>query len=151
MADRTLWTNAIPGGNVLVVGNNVHNFKAGAAITRGMAVAIHGTGIDFTVHPALLGTTAVPLGIAITDAASGQMCAIAGLGCIAYCQQETDDGDMDAGTVVVQTDSAGFVGVSGGLPAEEEMIGVLLEASDASDVTYERILVLAGLLTQVHA
>jgi hypothetical protein len=151
MADRTLWTNAVPGGNVLVVGDNVFNFKAGEAITRGMAVAIHGTGIDWTVHPATLGTTKVPIGIATETVASGCMCPVAGIGCIAYCQQETDGTDLDAGTRVVQTDSAGFVGAEAGTAPEEYLIGVLLEASDASALTYERILVLAGLPTQTHA
>jgi len=152
MGDRTLWTNAIPGeGNVLVVGNNVHNFKAGAAITRGQVVAIHGTGENFTVWPAILGTTTVPIGVAIQSVASGAMCAIAGLGCIAYVQQETDNTDLDAGTRVVQTNSAGFVGAEAGADEVEYMVGVLLEESDASDDTYERCLILCGLPTQTHA
>ena len=134
-----------------VTGSNVHNFLAGAAITRGMVVAIHGTGENFTVWPCILGTTLAPLGIATQSVASGARCAVAGLGCIAYCQQETDGTDAEAGDPVVITDSAGFVGAAGGLPAEEYLVGVRLEASDASADSYERILVLCGLPTQVHA
>jgi len=151
MADRTLWTNAIPGGNVLWTGSNVHNFKAGEAITRGMVVAIHGTGIGWTVHPALLGTTTVPIGVALQSVASGARVAVAGLGCIEYVQQETDGTDLDAGTRVVQTNSAGFIGAEAGADEVEYMVGVLLEESDASDLTYERCLILCGLPTQTHA
>ena len=151
MGDRTLWTNAIPGnGNVLVAGKNVHNFKAGAAITRGQVVAIHGTGDNFVVWPAILGTTETPLGIAIQSVASGAMCAVAGLGCIAYCQQETDDTAATAGAQVTITDSAGFVGAVTGT-ADLFLVGVRLEPSAGTDDTYERILVLCGLTTSVHA
>jgi len=150
MADRTLWTNAVPGGNVLVVGNNVHNFLAGAAITRGQVVAIHGTGENFTVWPCILGTTLTPLGIAINSAASGAKVAVAGLGCIAYCQQETDDTNATAGAQVTITDSAGFVGAVSGT-ADLFLVGVRLEPSAGTDDTYERILVLCGLTTSVHA
>ena len=151
MADRTLWTAAIPGGNVLTHGSNVFNLKAGAAITRGMVVSVHGTGIDWTVHPAVLGTTLCPIGIATETVASGAMCPIAGIGCIAYGQQETNDTDQDAGTRVVQTDSAGMFGAEAGTAPDEYLVGILLEASDASALTYERVLVLCGLPTQTHA
>jgi len=152
MADRgAVWTGAIPGGNVLFAGDNVHNFKAGAAITRGMVVAIHGTGVDFTVWPCILGTTLVPLGIATETVASGAMCAVAGLGCIAYCQQETNAVDMDAGTQLVITDSAGQVGALAAGAPEKFLVGILLETSDASALSYERCLVLCGLPTQIHA
>jgi hypothetical protein len=107
--------------------------------------------VDYTVWPAILGTTLVPIGIALHTVANGAVCAVAGLGCIAYCQQETDGTDADAGSEVVQTDSAGFVGAAAGAAAEEYLVGVRLEASVGAGDTYERILVLCGLMTQVHA
>lgn len=150
MADRTPSTT-IPLGGILITGNNVHNLLAGTAITAGQVVAIHGTGVNFTVWPSVLATTAVPIGVALESAASGRMVPVAGIGCICYVQQETDDTDIDAGTELGTTDTAGLVGalVDGAPP--EHLAGIALADDDASALTWFPMLVLCGLLSQVHA
>ena len=150
MADRTPSTT-IPLGGILITGQNVHNFKAGTTILAGHVVAIHGTGIDWTVWPAILGTTAVPIGVALKGATATNYVPVAGIGCICYVQNETNAVDIDAGQTLVPTDSAGLVGAAAVARPPELIAGVAVEDDDASDVDWVAMLVLCGLNTQVHS
>ena len=144
MGDRATWPT-MPLGGPLVAGDNVFNMLAGAAVTKGQVVAILAAGVGWEVHPANTATTGVPIGIALNSASHDQWVGVAGIGTICYVQQETNDTDIDAGHFVVCTDTDGMVSASAGGTANEEIVGVLLEDSDASALTYERVLVLCGL------
>lgn len=92
--------------NVLVKGNNIQNYKAGAAITAGQVVAIHGTGVSRTVHPAVKGTTDAPCGVALYSVANGAYVAVAGPGCWVYVANADDTTGIDAGDYVEDNDNA---------------------------------------------
>jgi len=82
-------------------------FVAGATIKAGMVLAIHGTGEDYIAWPAIDGTTAAVIGVALHDASAGDPIAIAPPGSIVTVATGTDDA-IDAGHwVVVDDNSAG--------------------------------------------
>lgn len=90
--------SAIPAiQDVLLSGDNVKEYIAGADITQGMTVAFHGTGVDRTVHPCVTGTTTQIVGVAIKSAASGAKVKVAGRGCIAKVINFDDTTGIDAG------------------------------------------------------
>ena len=91
---------------VLYSGDNLQCFTAGATIKAGQVVAIHGTGVNMTVHPAVAGTTEAPLGVAIFGAASGAVVTVACQGCIAYVANADDTTGIDAGHFVIVNDNA---------------------------------------------
>jgi hypothetical protein len=84
----------------------VNNFTAGATITAGQLVAIHGTGVSMTVHPAVKGTTAMPQGVALATVASGEPVAVAGAGAVVYMANADDTTTIDAGHEVEDNDNA---------------------------------------------
>ncbi len=92
--------------NVLVKGDNIQNYKAGATIVAGQVVAIHGTGVSRTVHPAIKGTTDAPCGVALYGAASGGYLAVAGKGCWVYVANADDTTVIDAGDYVEDNDNS---------------------------------------------
>jgi hypothetical protein len=102
MADTGTWTTI---SKVLDSGDNFMTFTAGADISAGMVVAGHGTGVSDTVHPAVAGTTAFPIGVAIEDADSGDPVTIAGVGCIVYVREGTGNA-IDAWSAVSDDDAA---------------------------------------------
>lgn len=91
---------------VVYTGDNFQSYKAGAAIKAGQVVAIHGTGVSRTVHPAVAGTTEAPLGVAVFDAASGAEVTVAGIGCIVYVANADDTTAIDAGHFAIVNDNA---------------------------------------------
>ncbi len=93
---------------VLVTGNNIVSYTAGAAISAGMVVAFHGTGVSQTVHPAVKGTTDTPVGVALYGVASGAKVAVAGPGCRVYVAIADDTTGADAGDYL--EDNANAVG-----------------------------------------
>ncbi len=103
MADIAAFTSI---RNVLHSGDNIQNYIAGADIKAGQVVAIHGTGVSMTVHPAVKGTTAMPAGVALHDAASGDNVAVAGPDCIVYVANADDTTAIDAGHEVEDNDNA---------------------------------------------
>lgn len=105
--------------NVLVSGDNIQSYTAGAAITAGQVVAFHGTGVSQTVHPAVKGTTDSIVGVAIYGASSGAKVAVAGPGCRVYCANALDDTAIDAGDYLEDNDNAigGTVSVAARLDA----------------------------------
>jgi len=82
--------------NILISGSNIQSFIAGADIKAGQIVAFHGTGVSWTVHPCISGTTYTIVGVALFDTVSGNDVAVACRGCQAYIQNGTD-GAIDTG------------------------------------------------------
>lgn len=97
--------------NILVSGDNIQSFTAGAAITAGQVVAIHGTGVTRTVHPGVTGTTGYAAGVALYTVASGAEVAVACRGCIVKVANGESDATADAGDplAVYGTTTAGTV------------------------------------------
>lgn len=92
--------------DVLYDGDNIKDYTAGAAITAGQVVAIHGTGVDKTVHPAVKGTTGRPVGVALYTVASGEKVAVAGPGCRVYVANAESNVAIDAGDPLEDNDNA---------------------------------------------
>lgn len=92
--------------DVLYDGDNIKDYTAGAAITAGQVVAIHGTGVTKTVHPAVKGTTGRPAGVALYTVASGEKVAVAGPGCRVYVANADDTTAIDAGDPLEDNDNA---------------------------------------------
>ena len=86
--------------NVLVSGNNIQSFTAGADITAGQVVAFHGDGVSKTVHPAVNGTTGTVVGVALYSVSSGAEAAVACRGCQAKIANGESDATGDAGDPV---------------------------------------------------
>ena len=104
------------GDDILVSGDNIKRYIAGAAITKGQVVAIHGTGVSDTVHPAVKGTTASVEGVALATVASGELVAVAGDGCVVYVANADDTTAIDAGSGIEDNDNA-VGGTVSALPA----------------------------------
>lgn len=100
--------------NILVAGDNIQPFTAGAAITAGQVVAFHGTGVSKTVHPAVTGTTDTPAGVALYSVSSGDECAVACRGCQCKVANGESDASGDAGdpVQVYGTTTAGTVKIA---------------------------------------
>ena len=139
--------------NVLVNGNNITSYTAGAAITAGQVVAFHGTGVDMTVHPAVTGTTVAVVGVALYSVASGAEVAVAGPGCIVYVVNGLDGTNIDAGTYVqvYGTTTPGTVKeivVSGGIAVNYGLVGLMLEDNTATVAgAYSKCLIVLGPVT----
>ncbi len=114
MADITAFP--VMGDNILIAGTNIQRYKAGAAIKKGQAVAIHGTGVNETVHPAVKGTTASVEGVALADASVGEFVTVAGPGCVVLMANADDTTAIDAGSGVEDNDNA-VGGTISALPA----------------------------------
>ncbi len=92
--------------NVLVDGENIKSYTAGAAIKAGQVVAFHGTGVSKTVHPAVKGTTVQIVGVALYDVSSGDEVAVAGRGCRVYVANYDGTTGIDAGDALEDNDNA---------------------------------------------
>ncbi len=92
--------------NVLESGDNIGNYTAGAAIKAGQLVAFHGTGVSRTVHPAVKGTTGMPIGVALYGASSGAQVAVAEDGCKVYVANADGTTGIDAGDPLEDNDNA---------------------------------------------
>lgn len=122
---------------ILVSGDNINDFIAGAAIKAGQVVAFHGTGVAWTVHPCLTGTTDTVVGVALIDAAIGAHVSVAMEGCIVYVQNGAqaaiDQGDA---LIAFGTTTNGTVTVfdaATGAPAPKNLVGWALEDHAAAD------------------
>jgi hypothetical protein len=88
--------------DVLWSGSNTQNFKAGAALTAGMAVYLSG---DMTVTK----TTSLahpPIGVVIQDTASGYPAPVALTGCIVYVANTDNKLTAGEGDYVIVDDNA---------------------------------------------
>jgi hypothetical protein len=126
--------------DVLWAGDNTQNFKASGAITAGMVVYLSG---DMTVTK----TTSLahpPVGVAISDAATGYPVAVALTGCIVYVANTDNKLTAGEGDYVIVDDNAVGGTVSkiakGALPRTlYSVLGVFVEDMAANSVV--RILI----------
>ena len=136
-------------------GANVHKFTATAAVKAGEVVAFAGTGLSGAINPAVKGTTAQPIGVALDDAAAGTMVTVACNGCIVYVANFSTTVALDSGDIV--EDNANAVGGTVGLAALTSTagggtvatvrytVGVMIDKVVASGTG--RMLVKCGLMT----
>lgn len=135
------------GDNILIAGTNIQRYKAGAAIKKGQAVAIHGTGVNETVHPAVKGTTASVEGVALADAEQGEYVPVAGPGCVVLMANADDTTAIDAGSGVEDNDNA-VGGTISALPANSgsaiaayaNLVGVAIDDIPGDGVGRVRLL-----------
>ena len=138
--------------SVLVSGDNINTYIAGAAIKAGQVVAFHGTGVSDTVHPCAVGTTLGIAGVAIYDAALGAKVAVAGPGCVCNVVNGIQATSWDAGTFLKAygTTTAGTVtlaALTGGV-APLDIVGLAIENNTAtSSGTVSKVLVTCGTIT----
>jgi hypothetical protein len=92
--------------NVLVDGENIKDYIAGATVLPGQVVAFAATGVDKTVHPAVKGTTGQPIGVAIYGASTGGRVAVACAGCRVYVANADDTTAVDTGDTLEVNDCA---------------------------------------------
>ena len=92
---------------------NVRTYIAGAAILAGQLVGIHGTGVDYTVHPTVDGSIDNCVGVALhSQATTGGYVAVAGNGSVLkVCSGDANA--IDAGDYVMLDSVAGCVIVAG--------------------------------------
>jgi len=94
--------------NVLVDGDNIKSYTVGGtlAVKAGMTLAFHGTGVSNTVQASVKGTTVMPVGVALYDAAVGAQVAVACRGCRVYVANAESDVAIDAGDPLEDNDNA---------------------------------------------
>jgi len=135
MADLAAWADI---RNVLVSGDNINQFTAGADIKAGQVVAYNATGVAWTVQPVATGTTGTIVGVALYDADSGEQVSVAMRGCIVYVQNGAQ-GAVDQGDPLVEygTTTTGTVivaDISGGATnTPTPLVGFALEDHAAAD------------------
>lgn len=114
---------------------NVRTYKAGAAILAGQLVGIHGTGVDFTVHPTVDGTIDNCVGVALhSQATTGGYVAVAGNGSVLkVC--EGAGSNIDAGDNLMLGSVAGCA-VTASDSADDTWIGYALEDITANHTGY---------------
>lgn len=112
--------------DVLIEGDNLHSFIAGAAIKAGQVVGFVATGVSKTVHPLNATAGDKPIGVALYDAAIGTYVSVACEGCFVKVANADDTTAIDAGNYVefnnnavkgtvsevAEADIAGAVGTS---------------------------------------
>jgi len=153
--DRTAFPATMK--TILVAGNNVQSFIASGAISAGQVVAIDATGVTMTVRAAVVEAGEAPLGVAIqgvtaAEATAGKQVAVAMLGCIVYVSNYSSDVDIDAGEPVTTNDCAvGGTVIACSGAATQELVGRMLEDSTAASLTMEKMLVLCGTTSVIHA
>ena len=113
----------------------VRTYKAGAAILAGQLVGIHGTGVDWTVHPTVDGTVDNCVGVALhSQATTGAYVAVAGNGTI--CKLCSGDANaIDAGDPIMLDGAAGCV-VVGSDAADDTWVGWALEDITGNQTGY---------------
>lgn len=141
---------------VLITVDNMHSYTAGAALKAGQVVAIHGTGVSKTVHPAVKGTTAFPLGVNLYAVASGGLANVAENGCHVIVANADDTTTIDAGHPVEDNDNAvggtvselDFSG-SGATATAKYQVGILIE--DMAGNSTAEMIVQCGIVTQPNS
>lgn len=118
---------------------NTQDFKAGAAILAGQVVAIHGTGVDWTVHPMVVATTWGVIGVAAySQATVGGRVAVHIIGSICkVC--EGKGSSVDAGDYLMECSVAGCVATATD-SADISLVGQALEDGAANGTFYAVII-----------
>ena len=125
--------------NVLHNDGPTFGFIAGAAIKAGQVVAFATTGVSDTVHPAIAGTTAQPIGVAIIPAAAGAPVTVALVA--------DDTTAIDAGEAVADDDNAvGGTVAAAATTATGYAIGVTIE--DIPKAGSGKIIVMPQIITK---
>ncbi len=138
--------------NVLVSGDNILTFTAGAAIKAGQVVAFNATGVSDTVQACAVGTTLGIVGVALYDAASGAKVAVAGPGCVAYVVNGIQATSWDAGTFLkaygtTTTGTVEAAALTGGV-APLNIVGLAIENNTATTAgTASKVLITSGVIT----
>lgn len=142
--------------DVLYFGQNCESLTAGANITQGQVVAIHGTGVSKTVHPSVKGTTGQPIGVAIATVSSGGKVGVAGAGCVAMVVNADDTTAIDAGDPLEDNDNSvgGTVSTlpitgTGTVAVAHYCIGFAID--DIAGSGYGYALVMPSIVTQPNA
>lgn len=113
---------------------HTYTFVAGATILAGQVVGIHGTGVDFTVHPTADGSIDNCVGVAMHDAASGAYVTVAlPPAIIKVC--EGAGAAIDAGDNVMLDSVAGCV-ITASDAADDTWVGYALEDITANSTGY---------------
>ena len=139
--------------SILISGNNINTYIAGADIKAGQVVGFHGTGVSMTVHPFVTGTHVAVVGVALYGVSSGGMVAVAGPGCIVNVVNGIQGTDIDAGHYVEAygTTSPGTVKelvVDGGVAVNSKVVGLMLEVNTATAAgTSSKCLITLGVVT----
>ncbi len=114
---------------------NVRTFKAGAAILAGQLVGIHGTGVDFTVHPTADGSIDNCVGVALhSQATTGGAVAVAGDGSILKVCEGAGSA-IDAGDDIM-LDSVAGCAITASDAADDTWVGCALEDITANKTGY---------------
>lgn len=92
--------------NIVKHGDNFINGVAGEALTAGMVVGIAATGVDFTFVAMDETAGELPVGVVEADAASGDPCSVASIGCIVKVANADDTTTIDAGDLLMTNDNA---------------------------------------------
>lgn len=92
--------------DVLVSGDNVHEFTATEAVTAGMIVGYAATGVDSAVVPMDATADEQCVGVAIEDAAITKKVKVAMDGCIVKVANADDTTAIEAGVYVEDNDNA---------------------------------------------
>ena len=122
-------------------------FIAGAAIKAGQVVAFATTGVSDTVHPAIAGTTAQPIGVAIIPAAKDAPVTVALVGSIVTVANADDTTAIDAGEAVADDDNAvGGTVAAAATTATGYTIGVTIE--DIPKAGAGKIIVMPQIITK---
>lgn len=117
---------------------HVYDMKAGAAILAGQVVAIHGTGVDYTVHPAVSGTTNGIIGVALfSQSTVGGHVAVAGTGTICLVCEGAGSA-VDAGDEIMGDDVAGCV-ITGVVTSAAWHVGIAITDGSANGTFYALI------------
>lgn len=113
---------------------NVRTYVAGATILAGQLVGIHGTGVDFTVHPTVDGSIDNCVGVALHGAASGAYVTVAGNGSVLkVC--EGAGAAIDAGDYVMLNSVAGCM-ITATDAADDTWVGYAEEDISANSAGY---------------
>ena len=114
------------------------DFIAGGAILAGQVVAIAGTGVAWTVHPANGVATAAVVGVAMhSQATTGGHVAVAGPGSVILVQNGDDTATLEAGDIVQADVTSAFGCVTAETDTTEHyQVGILLAAMAASGQAY---------------
>ena len=122
-------------------------FTAGAAIKAGQVVAFATTGVTDTVYPAVAGTTAQPIGVALIPAAAGDPVTVALVGSVATVVNADDTTAIDAGEAVADNDNAvGGTVAAAVTTATNYSIGVTIE--DIAGGGSGKIIVMPQIITK---
>ena len=92
--------------DVLVSGDNVKEFTATEAVTKGQAVGYAATGVDNAVVPMDATADEQCIGVAITTATAGAIVKVAMDGCVVKVANADDTTAIEAGVYVEDNDNA---------------------------------------------